>query len=139
MFYLAQKYRSGITLLLAGLLALMLHTPLLAQSQKAVEKLNVNKADVTALTYLPGVGPTRAARIINLRNTKEEGFTKLEELLEVSGIGKKTLESLRPYSTVIGGVAAPTEAMLTHQAAEAKKDDEADKADAEGESETATH
>lgn len=118
MYFVAHSYRFGITWLLAGLLAVMLSAPAGAQTQAKVERLNVNQADVTALTYLPGVGPTRAARIINLRNTKPKGFTQLEDLLEVSGIGKKTLENLRPYATVTGGVAAPNEAMLTKARAE---------------------
>ena len=124
MFNLACNRRSGVIWLIAGLLALMPHLPLSADSHSTVDKLNVNQADVTALTYLPSIGPARAAQIINLRNARSKGFTTLEELLEVSGIGKKTLEKLRPYATVTGGVAAPTEAMLASQANDSKDSDE---------------
>lgn len=60
------------------------------------EKVNINKADETELTNLPGVGKALAQRIIVYR--KEKGkFKNIEELKNVSGIGEKKYESLKEY------------------------------------------
>ncbi|MEH3054546.1 MAG: ComEA family DNA-binding protein [Patulibacter minatonensis] len=56
-------------------------------------KLNVNTATAEQLEQLEGVGPAMAAAIIALR-TKLGGFSKLEQLDDVSGVGEKRLASL---------------------------------------------
>jgi competence protein ComEA len=61
--------------------------------------VSLNSADQVALETIPGVGPVTAAAILAYRD--EAGpFTSIEQLLEVSGIGPATLESLRPYVTL---------------------------------------
>jgi comEA protein len=63
------------------------------------EKININKASVSELTRLPGVGPRIAERIYEYR--KQVGkFKSVEELLNVKGIGPKKLEKMRPYITL---------------------------------------
>lgn len=58
--------------------------------------VSLNSADQTALETIPGVGPVTAAAILAYRD--EAGpFTSIEQLLEVSGIGPATLESMRAY------------------------------------------
>lgn len=57
-------------------------------------KINVNKANATELELLPGVGPATAQKIIDER-TKNGAFINAEDLLRVSGIGEKKLESMR--------------------------------------------
>lgn len=57
-------------------------------------KLSLNAATAEQLDTLDGVGPAMAAAIIEMR-TKLGGFTKIEQLDEVSGVGEKRLESLR--------------------------------------------
>ncbi|WP_314688552.1 helix-hairpin-helix domain-containing protein [uncultured Bifidobacterium sp.] len=57
--------------------------------------VDVNTADETLLDTLPGVGPAIARRIIEYRASHGR-FSSIDELLEVSGIGEKTLERLRP-------------------------------------------
>lgn len=61
--------------------------------------VNVNTADQAELETLPGIGPALAQRIIEHRETNGP-FATLDDLLEVSGIGEKTLENLEPYVTV---------------------------------------
>lgn len=56
--------------------------------------LNLNTADAVALEALPGVGPALAQRIIAWRETHGR-FQSVEQLLEVSGIGSKTLDGFR--------------------------------------------
>ena len=61
--------------------------------------INLNSADLAALESLPGVGPALAQRILDWRSTNGQ-FGTVEQLLEVAGIGAKTLEGLRDRVTV---------------------------------------
>lgn len=55
------------------------------------EKININSADQSILQTLNGVGPAKAESIIAYR--EEHGpFSSLDQLLEVKGIGEKTIE-----------------------------------------------
>ena len=67
-----------------------------------ITPLDLNTADAQDLDDLPGIGEVLAQRILTYR--KEHGrFESVEELLEISGIGEKTLEGLRERVTVNGG------------------------------------
>ena len=57
--------------------------------------VDLNTADQATLETLPGIGPALAGRIIAWRD-EHGGFTAVEDLLEVSGIGETRLEDLRP-------------------------------------------
>ncbi len=58
------------------------------------EKININLATLEELQTLPGIGPSKASSIIAYR--EENGpFAKIEDLLEVSGIGEKTLDKIK--------------------------------------------
>lgn len=61
--------------------------------------VNLNTADATALDALPGVGPVLAQRILDWR-TRNGRFNSVDELGEVSGIGDKVLQRLRPRVSV---------------------------------------
>lgn len=56
--------------------------------------VNLNTADKEALQTLPGVGEVLAERILAHRQ-ESGGFANMEELLEIKGIGPKTLERIR--------------------------------------------
>ena len=57
-------------------------------------KININVADETQLTTLPGIGPAKAKAIIAHR--EEQGkFQSIEGLKDVTGIGDKTFEQLK--------------------------------------------
>jgi competence protein ComEA len=62
-------------------------------------RVNLNTADAAALDTLPRIGPAMADRIIAWRDDNG-GFTSVEDLLAVPGIGDKMLESLRDEVTV---------------------------------------
>jgi competence protein ComEA len=55
----------------------------------------LNAADEQALRTLPGVGPKRAQAILTLRHRLVR-FRRVEDLLRVKGIGRKTLSKIKP-------------------------------------------
>lgn len=61
--------------------------------------LNINTASSEELTQLSGIGPALARRIVEWRDSNGR-FASVEQLLEVSGIGAKTLEKFREQVTV---------------------------------------
>ena len=70
-----------------------------AMTLENMAPININTASQEVLELLPGIGPKKAAAIIQYRQ-EIGGFRCVEELLEVSGIGEKTFEKLLPYITV---------------------------------------
>jgi competence protein ComEA len=63
--------------------------------------LNLNTATLDELTRLPGIGPSRAHAILELR-AKLNGFKKLDDLMRVKGIGRKTFRKLEPLLRLDG-------------------------------------
>lgn len=63
--------------------------------------VNVNTASAEELSLLPGVGPARARAIVELRQQRG-GFKRVEDLLEVKGIGEASLAKLKPYLALEG-------------------------------------
>lgn len=62
-------------------------------------KININIASAEELTLLPGIGEGRAADIIKYR--EENGnFSRIEDMMQVSGIGEKTFEEIKERITV---------------------------------------
>ncbi len=61
--------------------------------------VNINTATAAQLDKLPGIGPAVAARIIEYRQ-KNGQFKKVEELMNVKGIGEKSFLKLKSQLTV---------------------------------------
>lgn len=61
--------------------------------------VDLNLADQSALESVPGIGPVKAAAILEHRN-QIGSFTSVEQLIEVTGIGPATLEAIRAYVTI---------------------------------------
>ena len=72
--------------------------PSMALAQKAKphggDKVNLNTATVEQLQTLPGVGPAMAKKIVEHR-TKSGKFTKVEEILNIQGIGEKKFQKMK--------------------------------------------
>lgn len=79
-----------------------------AQSKSAVRSaakppstaiVNLNTASAIDLEGLPGIGAKTAARIVEYRQ-KNGPFKKVEELMNVRGVGEKNFVKLKPQITV---------------------------------------
>lgn len=57
--------------------------------------LDLNRAGPEELTRLPGIGPVLAGRIVEVRRASGP-FASVEDLRRIRGIGRVTLERLRP-------------------------------------------
>jgi len=64
-----------------------------------IQTFDLNTATYNELLTVKGIGPKKATDIIEYR--KGKSFTSVEQLTEIKGIGKKTLEKLSPFFYVI--------------------------------------
>jgi competence protein ComEA len=97
------------TLGIASVLAILLatHVALVAQSAAPAGNqpkapagvVNINTATAEQLDGLPGIGPAMATRIVEYRQ-KNGGFKKVEDLMNIRGIGEKNFLKLKPLVTV---------------------------------------
>lgn len=67
------------------------------------ERVDPNRATEVELDRLPGVGPATARAVIEMRETRG-GFRRPEDLLDVRGIGPATLDKIRPWLELRGGM-----------------------------------
>ena len=69
------------------------------ESSGQPQKININTASTKLLETLPGIGETKAQAIVNYR--EEHGdFKRIDDLVEVAGIGSSTYENLKNLITV---------------------------------------
>ena len=81
-------------------LAAQTKTPPAATAKPAsTAVVNINTASATEIATLPGVGAKMAARIIEYRQ-KNGPFKKVEELMNVRGIGERNFLKLKPQLAV---------------------------------------
>jgi len=66
---------------------------------EAAAPVNLNTATAAQLEALPGVGPALAQRIVEYRQ-QSGGFKKIEELMNVRGIGETSFLKLKALITV---------------------------------------
>ena len=63
--------------------------------------INVNSATAEQIAFLPRVGIKLAERVVEYRKTNGP-FKKIEDLMEVKGVGEKLFVALKPHLTVSG-------------------------------------
>lgn len=91
---------------LALVLALFVTARPLSAEHAPLRPVDLNTATVTELMQLPRIGARTAERIVKFR--KEHGaYRRIEEVMNVQGIGEKSFVRLRPYLAV--SHAAPVE------------------------------
>ena len=88
-------------------------------------QVNLNTANEVELETLKGIGPVKAKSIVDYR-TRNGSFKAVDDLEQVPGFGKKTVDKLRADLMVDGG-AAPSRA--GGKAKAAKKDNSKKAAD----------
>ncbi len=66
----------------------------------------LNRATLSDLRRLPGMGPKRAQAVLALRE-RLGGFHQIEDLLKVKGIGRSSLKKLRPLVRLDGAAQPP--------------------------------
>lgn len=62
------------------------------------ELVNINTASLDQLDSLPGIGPTTAQKIVDYR-TEHGPFQRIEDIMNVSGIGPATFDRLKDLIT----------------------------------------
>jgi competence protein ComEA len=70
-----------------------------AKPSASATVVNLNTATTSQIATLPGIGEKAAQRIVEYRE-KNGGFKKIEELMNVKGIGEKSFLKLKPLVTV---------------------------------------
>lgn len=94
------KKRLSVWLAAALLIGVALAAGAAAQKkQPPAQPLDLNSATAEQLQQLPGIGPTLAKAIVTLRE-KSGPFRRVEDLLAVPRITRRTIEKIRPYVTV---------------------------------------
>jgi len=89
-------------ILILGLSPIALSTSAYAQGDAAAHQasVNINTADAQSLSAgLKGIGPSKAAEIVKYRETYGP-FSSVDELTEVKGVGKSTIEKNRNVLTL---------------------------------------
>jgi len=61
--------------------------------------VNINKANSAQLQSLTGIGPTKAQEILKYRKA-HGGFKSVDELVNVKGIGPKTVQKLKSQVSI---------------------------------------
>lgn len=93
-------YVAGLFILLAGLATAGMVGSVHGATQ--VEgQLNINTATVEEFVLLPMIGPSKAAAIVAFR--EENGpFESIGDMVNVKGIGRRTLQRLEPFLKLEG-------------------------------------
>jgi competence protein ComEA len=73
--------------------------PAPAATAASTQIVNLNSASATEIATLPGIGPKTADLIVQYRQ-KNGSFKKIEEIMNVKGIGEKTFLKLKDRITV---------------------------------------
>ena len=82
----------------ACLVALLLGLAPLGAVAQEVEPININTASAELLTELPGIGPSKAAAIVEDRETNGP-YESAQDLTRVNGIGDGTVANLEDQVT----------------------------------------
>ncbi len=80
-------------------MALCLAQNLLAKKKPPMHPVNLNTVSAAELQQVPGIGPSTADKILQMRKSYGS-YKSVNDLLAISGIGQKRLHKMRKYLTV---------------------------------------
>ncbi len=109
---------SRVLPLLALALAVALPSPASAKKLSPGESVDLNTASADELARVPGIGPKKAADVVAWRDAHGP-FTRVDQLDQVKGFGKKALSKVAPYLRL--GDAPPSEVAAPSAADEGAK------------------
>ena len=89
--------------------------------------VNIQTASEAQLTLLPGVGPTRAAAIVEYR--ADHPFHRVEDIMRVRGIGRAMFRRMRSHITVEGPTTLTTEIGMGPRGSSPPEADDAEASD----------
>ena len=75
-----------------------------SSANTAAGVVNINTASYDQLLLIPGIGPSKAKAILDLR--VQRPFTQMDDLRKVKGIGPKLLDRIRVYVVTEGETTA---------------------------------
>lgn len=103
-------FRTALTLAIVAAAIAVSPIAVSAQDKPAASKaaakpastapVNINTASAAEFEGLPGIGATMAARIVEYRQ-KNGPFKKIEDLMNVRGLGEKNFLKLKPQLTLV--------------------------------------
>jgi competence protein ComEA len=70
-----------------------------AASAAPIGRIDLNLADASELSSIPGIGPVLASRIVEFRRVNGP-FASLDELADVAGMTQRRIDALSTYVTV---------------------------------------
>jgi len=94
------------------LLCLFLCPAVFAKKKPPAAPVNLNTATSEQLQQVPGIGPSMADKILQMRKSYG-AFKSVDDLLAVRGIGPKRLDKMRKYLVVAKVVAKQSGAPVT--------------------------
>lgn len=89
--YIPRKGENLLTL--GGQDSSMVNMHLIDSKTMSNGKVNINQCTKSELIELPGIGEKTAEKILEYR--KEHGFSKIEDIMQVKGIGPKKFEKIK--------------------------------------------
>ena len=105
---------SRFTLSRTAKTALLLMLMSAFSSSALAEKINLNTADAETMQYIPGIGQSKAEQLIEVRK-KLGGFSSMDDIDAVPGIGERTMEDIRKYGSLDSGVSELTDEMRSNR------------------------
>lgn len=83
-------------------------------SAAQAEKVNLNTADAETIQYIPGVGPSKAEKIVEIR-TQNGKFASMDDIDAIKGFGERTMIDILKHGSLDSGVSELTPEMLENR------------------------
>ncbi|MCL1839350.1 MAG: helix-hairpin-helix domain-containing protein, partial [Propionibacteriaceae bacterium] len=103
LFEMLSNFSQPLCWIMGAILTVMIYTAIsknenlkASRMLQSNQKVSINTATVQQLEVVPGIGPVIAQRIVAFR-AAHRGFSSLEQLIEVDGIGHRNFPAISKY------------------------------------------